>query len=171
MPRPLASEYPPYFDTYIKLVSEENIMPVLQSQLTDFSDFIRSIPESDAVVLHAPYTWTIKQVLGHLIDTEIVFGYRALCFARGDVTALPSFDENLYVANASFNDQTVMQLADHFAALRQSTLCMFKSFSTMAWQSSGQAGSGRMSVNAAAYILVGHIRHHGAIIQKRLNRN
>ena len=169
MPRPNASDYPTYFDTYIKLVSEEDIMPVLQSQHVDFANFIRSIPESDAIVLHTPYTWSIKQVIGHLIDSEIVFGYRALCFARGDVTALPAFDENLYVANANFNDLSIVQLADHFYALRQSTICMFKKFSTAAWNSSGQAGSGRMSVSAAAYVLVGHIRHHGAIIKKRLH--
>jgi DinB superfamily len=171
VPRPNPSEYPSYFDTYIKLVSEEDIMSVLQHQHNDFTQFIRSIPESDAVVLHTPYTWSIKQVIGHLIDSEMVFDYRALCFARGDVTVLPAFDENLYVANANFNDLSIAQLADQFSALRQSTICMFKNFSTAAWNSSGQAGSGRMSVSAAAYVLVGHIRHHGAIIKKRLHRS
>jgi hypothetical protein len=167
MPRPKTSEYAAFFDTYIKLVSEEEIMPVMHGQRDAFVAFLHSIPESESMILHPPYTWTIKQVLGHLIDCEVVFGYRALRFARGDTTILHSFDENLFVDNGHFNDRSLLEMAEHFAALRTSNLHQFGSLAAEAWDLTGQSGTSTMSVRSLAYCLVGHVRHHGYIMAKR----
>ena len=118
--------------------------------------------------LHAPYTWTIKQVLGHLIDTERVFGYRAARFATGDDTPLPGFDQDQFVANMDYSAVPFSRLLDELDYLRKGHLLMFSRFDGACWTQMGQADGKQMSTRAAAYIMAGHIRHHQRIVEKRL---
>jgi hypothetical protein len=107
-------------------------------------------------------------VLGHLCDGERVFGYRALRFSRGDETELSGFDENFYVNNAEFDRYPWSELVAEFDALRQANYLMLKNLGAEAWQRRGVASGNPVSVRALAYILVGHVRHHGRIMESRL---
>jgi hypothetical protein len=127
------------------------------------------VSESNASVCHPPYTWTIKQVVGHLTDSERVFGYRALRFARGDATPLPGFDENAYAKAIRLDHIPLGDLVAELASLRQSHVRFFEHLSDEAWQRRGIANNDPVSVRALAYILVGHERHHSLIVRKRLS--
>ncbi len=166
--RPAASEYAPYYGNYISKVADNDVLAVLESQAREIDSLLRSIPESQATVLHAPYTWTIKQVVGHLIDAERIFTYRALRFARGDSQPLPGFDENAYVPVAKFERLPLTDLAQEFAAVRRATILMFRHLPEDSWTRLGTASGSPMSVRAAAFTIAGHVNHHAAIVRKRL---
>ncbi|MDY3556087.1 DinB family protein [Gemmata sp. JC717] len=168
MQRPEPTEYAPFYGTYITLVPEGDVLAAMESQLTETLAFWRAIPESQGDVCHAPYTWTVKQVLGHLIDGERIFGYRALRFARGDSTPLPGFEENDYAKAGSYERLTVAALVSEFEAVRRSSLWLFRNLPAEAWARSGKANDSPVTVRALAYIVVGHVRHHGSILRKRL---
>src|SRR5687768_3417258 len=103
MTRPDPSEHAPFYGSYVELVPEEDVLGAMESQLGEVLSLLCKVPEAEAIVLHPPYTWTIKQVLGHLIDGERIFAYRALRFARGDATELPGFEENDYAREGEFD--------------------------------------------------------------------
>jgi hypothetical protein len=169
MARPDPAEYAPYYEKYIALVPENDILGVMKSATGTELKFLSGIAESQASVCHPPYTWTIKQVVGHLTDSERVFGYRALRFARGDSTALPGFDENAYAQAIRLDDIPLADLIAEFDALRRSHLAFFKHLSEEAWRRRGIANNAEISVRALAYILVGHERHHASILHRRLS--
>jgi hypothetical protein len=168
MHRPLATEYAPYFEKYIALVPEDDILAVLEGQLAETLALLRPVPEEEGSHRHPPFTWSIKEVVGHLTDTERIFGYRALRFARGDATPLPGFDENAYVRAAEFDRVPLRQLVGEFEALRRSHLGLFRSLPEAAWARAGRANDNEVSVRAVAYIIAGHTRHHAAILRRRL---
>jgi hypothetical protein len=171
MHRLSSTEYAPDYEKYIALVPEEDIQTVMEAQLGEMLALLRPVPEAQGCQRHPPYTWSIKEVVGHLTDTERIFGYRALRFARGDTTALPGFDENVYVRGADFDRCSLGSLVSEFEAIRRSHLGLFHNLSTAAWSRSGEANGSPVSVRALAYILVGHARHHTAILRKRLSRS
>lgn len=165
---PGPDEHAPYYGKYIALVSEANVLAVLESQLGEMVSLFGAIPEPQAGVLHAPYTWTIRQVLGHVSDGERVFAYRALRIARGDATPLPGFDENQYALAAEFKSLPLRTLTEEFESVRRATLSLFRNLSDEAWLRRGTANGQPVSVRALAYIMAGHARHHMAIVRKRL---
>jgi hypothetical protein len=169
MRRPSSTEYAPYYEKYLALVPEDDILPALESQLADTLAVLRAVPEAQGNVRHPPYTWSIKEVVGHLADSEQIFGYRALRFARGDETPLPGFDENVYARAAEFDRAPLKDLVNRFEALRRANLIVFRSLSEAAWSRGGKANDAPVTVRALAYIIVGHARHHTAILQKRLS--
>jgi hypothetical protein len=130
---------------------------------------LRGVTEVQANTRHAPYTWSIKEVVGHLTDAERIFGYRALRIARHDPTLLSGFDENDYVRNATFDACPLSELATEFELVRRSHLCFFRHLKSEAWLRSGVANGNTVSVRALAYIIAGHERHHVAILRKRLS--
>ena len=166
--RPAPDEYAAYYGRYIDLVPASDILAQLESQRGQFVAYLKSVPEPHSTRLHPPYTWTIRQVVGHLSDGERVFGYRALRVGRGDKTPLPGFDENEYARAPEFTKLTLAQLADEFDAVRKSTVLLFESFSPESWTRRGQANGHPVSVRALAYIMVGHVIHHMKIIEQRL---
>ncbi|MFL5244091.1 MAG: DinB family protein [Gemmataceae bacterium] len=168
MARPEASEHAPYYGRYIDLVADGDIVATLASQLAQALPFLRGITEGHGNTRHAPYTWSIKEVIGHLIDTERIFGYRALRFARNDRTPLSGFEENDYVRNANFDACSLQALVDEYEALRRSHISLFGNLSDEAWSRSGSANNSAVSVRALAYIIAGHERHHVTILRKRL---
>lgn len=170
MRKPEPTEYAGFFANYVNLVTEPDPLPVLAAQLDDASAFLRTVSEADASVLHAPYTWTFKEVIGHVADGERVFGYRALRFARGDATPLPGFDEALYAAHAESNRLPFAEVLADWEAARRSNVSLFRSLPEAAWARGGEANGAYLSVRALACIVVGHTRHHLAILKKRLGR-
>ena len=131
---------------------------------------LRDVSESEAQTRHAPYTWSIKEVVGHLIDSERIFGVRALRFARQDPTELPGFDENHYVRNAAFDSRPLASLAQEFEFVRRSHILFFRGLDDEAWLRSGVANGLAVTVRALAYIIAGHEQHHATILHRRLAR-
>jgi hypothetical protein len=170
MARPEPSEYALHYGNYIGLVPEEDIVEALRSEIARTLEVLRAVPEDESLRRHPPYTWSIRQVVGHLIDSERVFGYRALRFARGDATPLPGFDENAYAAEAGSDRIALSALADEFEAIRRSHLGLFAGLPEDAWDRRGVANQAEVSVRALAYVVVGHERHHMGIVRKRLGR-
>ena len=168
MQPPTAAEYAPYYQKYMSLVPDDDIVAALEAQLGELLTLLRPVAEAQAVVLHPPYTWTVKEVVGHLNDTERVFGYRALRFARGDRTPLPGFEENDYAREGQFNRIPLASLLSEFEGLRRSHVWLFRSLPEAAWTRGGEANANPVTVRALAYIMVGHVRHHTAILRKRL---
>lgn len=166
--RPIEGEYSPYFDTYLSLVHETDIFQILESQVAGFRDLLDGKPESMMNELHDPYTWTIKQAVGHVIDVERIFGYRACRIAANDMTDLPGFDENAFVANVSFESVTIGQLVEELDLLRRGNVAMLRRIQPECWDRAGRADGKPISVRALAYMLVGHVRHHQRIFEQRL---
>lgn len=165
--RPGPTEYVPYFARYVGLVPEGDLLQTMERQLSETLDLLRSITPTKAAYRYAPDKWSIKQVIGHVSDTERVFCYRALCFSRGDDTPLPAFDENEYVRRANFGDRLLTDLAAEFEAVRSSTLHFFRSLDDDVLQRRGVANNNGFTVRAIAYIIAGHERHHVKILRER----
>jgi len=166
--RPRQKEYAEPYRPYVELVPDGDIVAFLTSQLHDALAFLHGIKEADASILHPPYTWTIKQALGHIIDAERIFGIRALRFARNDPTPLPTFEENAYVRNANFNERTLHDLTEEFELVRRSHLMLFRHLDEQAWLRTGVASGYSVTVRALTYIIGGHAEHHLSIMRKRI---
>ena len=121
MARPIPIDYAPYYGKYVVLVPEDDIVAALRSELNKTLAFLHSVAEGESIVRHPPYTWSVKEVVGHLMDCERVFGYRALRFARGDSTPLPGFDENAYACVAQFDRFPLQELTAEFESVSDST--------------------------------------------------
>ncbi len=165
--KPTPSEYLPYYGRYVSLVPDANILTVLADQITETLDVLRSIPDSRANFRYAPEKWSIKELVGHLIDSERVFAYRALRFARNDSTPLPGFEQDDYVRGASYDRLPLSDIAAEFQSVRESTLCLFKNLEEEAWLRQGKANDAEVSVRALAYIIAGHELHHRGVLRAK----
>ena len=165
--RPEPTEYAPPFHTYVTQVPEGDVVSLLRIDGRELVDAIGRIPEARGGHRYGPDKWSIREVIGHLIDAERIFSYRALRIARGDQTPLPGFDENTYVAAAGSDDRTLVELTRELAAVRESTVLMLESFRDQFWARTGNANGAAMSVRALAYVLAGHPRHHLRILRER----
>ena len=124
MIRPIPTEYPTYFTSYIDLVKSNDILKELKGQIPEVRQLLADVSKEKENFVYAENKWTIKDIIGHLIDTERIMAYRALCIARKDKTKLPGFDQNAYVSNANFNDRTSKNLAYEFTIVRESNLLL-----------------------------------------------
>ena len=165
--RPAADEHHPYYGRYIALVPESDAIEALEHQLADMLPLLRGLSEAQAALRYAPGKWSIKQVLGHVIDAERVFAYRALRFGRNDRTPLPGFDENPYAEAAGSDARTVTSLVSELESLRRANIAMYAGLPADAWARRGAANDTEVSVRALAFITAGHGRHHMAIIRER----
>jgi len=165
MTRPTPSEYPPYYQHYLDLVKAPNVIKALKDQVMDIQAVISEIPEDKEDYAYAEGKWTIKEVIGHIIDTERVLGYRAMRFARKDKTELPGFDENAFVANSNFNKRTLYELGHEFAIVREANLAMFKTFAEEEAAQMGKANGIDVSVRAIVFMIAGHAMHHMNVIR------
>jgi hypothetical protein len=170
-PRPGAEEYAPAFADYVsRIADDEDIVAVLASQIDQFLARLHAIPELRGEYRYAPGKWSLKEVIGHLSDTERVFAYRALRIGRGDTTPLPSFDDQAYVAEVLAGERTVADLAAEWGHVRRATLALFAHLPAAAWQRRGTASDQPISVRALAYIIAGHVRHHVEVLEARYFR-
>jgi uncharacterized damage-inducible protein DinB len=164
--RPQADDFPVFYKGYIDTVGED-VLVELEKQIESLQKFLSAISEEKASFAYAEGKWTIKEVLGHMLDTERIMSYRALCFARRDETALPGFDENDYVKYAHFADRSLQSLVDEFIVLRKSTMYLLKSFNEEELNRSGISNDRPITVRALVYILAGHVNHHQHILKER----
>jgi hypothetical protein len=169
--RPEKNEYAPFYETYVSLVPETQILSALEQQIQATLALLEGVSEEKSLFRYGADKWSIRQVIGHMIDGERVFSYRALTFARADKVQLSGFDENYYVAQASFDDISLSDLSAEFMALRSANVLMFKHLDADAWTRDGIASDNRITVLALAYIMVGHVRHHSNILQERYLSN
>ena len=166
MKRPQPDEYSPFYQTYIDKV-EDDVLAELNHQLTSIIALLRSIPEEKGDYRYAEGKWSVKEVLGHIIDNERIMAYRLLCFARNDASPLPGYEENDYVRNAHFNSQDFGLLIDELEALRRANLYLYNSLTEEELSRKGIANNTSLSVKALLYVLAGHIKHHIQVIEER----
>ena len=157
-----------YFYTYIDQVpKDEDIRRILETQLGETLSTLGGITESKSLHRYAPDKWSIRQVVGHMSDTERLFVFRAMWFARSLGSELPSFDQNVAMGAVRFDDRSLSDLADEFRALRESTVRFFRSLPEDAWAKRGRASGNPFTVRALAHITAGHVTHHMRILRER----
>jgi hypothetical protein len=166
MKPPQAEEFPIFYKGYVDTVSDD-VLAELEQQIESFSALLKNVPKEKASFAYAEGKWTIKELAGHVIDTERIMAYRALRIGRNDATPLPGFEENDYVANAHFEDRSLENLADEFAALRKANMYLIRSLNDIEIDRSGISNDKPISVRALIFIMAGHVNHHVAILKQR----
>ncbi len=166
--KPKPGEYADYAIKYLNYLPDDiNLIDHMIQNLKDIIELFVSMPNDKYSYRYADDKWTIKEVLLHIIDTERVFAYRALAYARGDKAILPGFHENVYAENSNANNRTATDLLDELKTVRLSTISLFKSFSHEQFAIIGKTSETNFSVSAAAFLILGHSIHHMKIIQEK----
>jgi hypothetical protein len=164
---PEADEFAPFYARYVALVQDEDLAAVLARQPDLLQESCAPLSEEQALHRYEPGKWSIKEVVGHLVDAERIFSYRALRIGRGDPTPLARFDENLYVAAGGFDRMPLGDLVDDFATARRQTLAILRGFGAEELRRIGTASDKPVSTRAVLYITAGHVRHHLGILASR----
>ena len=167
MTQPQANEAADYYFRYIDLARTDDIVSFLDDQFKQTMPFLESISEEQSTHRYAPGKWSLRELLNHVNDGERIFLGRALWFARGFTDPLPSFEQEIAVANAKANDTSWADLVDEFRTVRLGTLSFFRNLHAEAWLRTGVASDNPVSVNAIAYIIGGHVTHHINVLKER----
>jgi hypothetical protein len=167
MLRPAQTDYDPYYGGYIQLVKGDNIVTFIEEQKNRTEMFLRSISEEESFYSYDKGKWTIKQVVGHITDTERIMAYRALCLARKEKQPLPGFEEKDYAVTGKFNLRKYSELVDELKIVREANLPMIKSFDEEMAGQNGIVNNKRVTVLALLFIIAGHQEHHLKIIKER----
>lgn len=165
--RPEKGTYPDYYGNYIPLVKQEDINVALAQNWNDVKAFVAGIPKEKEDYAYAEGKWTIKQVILHLVDTERIFSYRALRFARKDPQQPLPYDENKYADNADVSNRTLADIMDEFETMRKASSSLYKSFSEEALLRSGATYIGNTTPLAIGFTICGHVIHHLNVIKER----
>lgn len=165
--RPHPDEYDPYYRLYVDRVGEGPILKALEEQRHEILGLLGSLDPETADYRYAPDKWSVKEVVGHVVDAERIFATRALCVARGETQALPGFEQDAYVVQGDFEHRSLISMVREFEAVRLATEALFANLSEEQWTRCGVANEARVSVRAVAYIVVGHASHHAAVIRER----
>ncbi|MED4205609.1 DinB family protein [Neobacillus mesonae] len=165
--RPIENEYPKYYVPYVQSVPEGDLTEILNDHLEKMTELFEGISEEDSLFRYAENKWSIKEVLGHITDTERIMSYRLLRVGRGDQTELAGFDENFFVRGAKSNQRSLKDLLEDFIATRNATISLIKNMPEEAWTNEGFANGSQITTRAIAYIIAGHEVHHRSIIKDR----
>jgi DinB family protein len=165
--RPQPGEYDPYYERYIALVPPGDIVAVLERQVPETSSLLISRGAQRADFRYAPDKWSVKEVVGHLCDTERILSYRALRIARGDQTPIEGFEQDDYVPNGKFGQRSLADLLAEFADIRKATLDLFRHLDAQAAARRGVANKKEITARALAYIIAGHELHHRRILEEK----
>ncbi len=163
---PQVGEYSDFNYEYIRRVPASDVLVFMKTQFAESMSLLRGLSQEQTEMRPAPGEWTIKQIVGHMSDTERIFAYRAMRIARGDETPLPGFDQEPYVANGNFDQRNLTDLLDEFAAIRHSNLYLFSNFTSEDAQRLGTASNHPISVRSLIYMCAGHEHHHMESIRK-----
>lgn len=168
--RPQPGEYAAYYERYISLVPDteggNDVLATLESQRRQMLLLLSGRTEADGDLRYAPGKWSLKEVLGHVNDTERIMSYRALRFARGDMTPLAGFEQDDYVCNGPLGS-SLADLIEDYIAVRRATVSLFRNFDEAAWGRRGVASNNEVTVRALAYIIAGHELHHRRIVEEK----
>jgi hypothetical protein len=165
--RPETAEAAPYYFTYIDKVAGEDAIRAIENQVEESLKFFSGISEEKSLHRYAPDKWSIRQVLNHLSDAERVFAFRALWFARGFTTPLPSFEQSIASAAADADNISWLAHVEEFRRVRLATISLFRNLPRGAWMKTGIASDNRFTVRALAYIVAGHVSHHIHVLRER----
>lgn len=165
--RPESGEYAPFYANYIAMVPDGDLLATLAAAWQEWKSLLGGLREDQAGFRYEPGKWSIKEVIGHVSDTERIFSYRLLRIARGDQTPLAGFEQDDYVQTGSFSARTLNDLLEEFAAVRHSTVTLLRSLPKEAWMRRGSANKNEVTVTALAFIISGHERHHRSILEQR----
>jgi hypothetical protein len=165
--RPLPAEADPYWQRYISLVGEGEILSIIEQEGKTALDLFRGLTEEQGTSAYAPGKWTTKEVVGHIIDTERVMSYRVLRISRNDTTPMEGFEQDDYVANGAYSTYSVTELADEFETVRRASLLQLRKLTPDMWTRRGIANHKDVSVRALAYIIAGHELHHRKILKEK----
>jgi uncharacterized damage-inducible protein DinB len=165
---PMSDEYHEYYDRYISKIGPAPLAEQLESQPKELKKLLGKLPEGEDSKLHEPYTWTLKQVMGHMIDVERIFGSRMLWIATGDQTHFPGFDQNQYVTALDYESVSMKSLLNEFKHSRKANVELANRLTPESLANVGLASDHPASARACLYILVGHVIHHVEIMKKRL---
>ena len=156
-----------YFNQYIKQVDTQEPVAALEETKQEFLNLLAKVDDEKGLYQYEDDKWSIKEVVSHVIDTERVFAYRAMSFARNDKTELAGFDDQLYAENSGANNRSMDELLTEFEAVRRASIALFNSFDEEMWQRIGTANGITIDVKSIAYLIAGHCRHHSKILQER----
>jgi hypothetical protein len=165
--RPQLGEYAPYYDRYISLIPSDDILATLRDQRRQMLLLLSGRTEADGDLRYAPEKWSLKEVLGHINDTERILSYRALRMARGDQTPIEGFEQDDYVCNGPFTRNPLADLIEDYIAVRRATISLFRNLDDPAWTRRGVANKNEVTVRALAYIIAGHELHHRRILEEK----
>lgn len=165
MNRPQPEECPEWAQNYIKHV-QGDLIELLVQQADSWPEQLESM-QGRADYAYAPGKWTVKEMAGHVIDTERILVYRLTAFARAEKAALPGFEEDDYVKNARFKERTLQSLAEEFTLLRKANVYLFRSLDEQELDRIGAASGRRISVRAILHVIAGHVAHHSQILKER----
>jgi uncharacterized damage-inducible protein DinB len=164
---PTSGDYAPYFEKYVTKVPEGSILSHLESQHLATDQLLRSLPAEAASIRYEPGKWTLTESLGHVVDTERIFAYRALWIARGDKTPLPGFDQDVWVPNSGHAQRSVVSLLDEFALVRKANVELFRNLPEDGWDRRGTSNNHEVTPRAIAWMIAGHEIHHYLIFRDR----
>lgn len=167
MPKPSPTTYPEYFKRYVDQVPEEDLSTAFSNQLSVINKLLNSVTEEKSMYAYDTGKWTLKELLQHMIDTERIFNYRALCIARKETVSLPGFDENTYAANSNANARNWEDMVDEFLTVRRSTEFLYKSFTDETLGYSGLANNKPTTVLSLGFTTLGHFYHHKKVMEER----
>jgi len=165
--RPSKGDYNEYYQKYIDLVQGEDIFRALIEQNIESQNILNSFSESKGNYSYAEGKWTVKEVIGHMMDVERIFAYRALCIARGENNPLPSMDQDLYVSNGNFNKRQLFDINYEYRLVRESNILLFGSFDKSVLHNRGIASGKEVTVLALMWMTAGHEKHHLNILTER----
>ena len=164
---PERGECPDYYFRYIDLADTNDVLTALETEMDRTQELLSSIPAAGETVTYEPGKWSVREVVGHVIDVERLFTYRAFTFARGDSAQLPAMDQDEYNDGSNAHARSLVDLASELAAVRGSTLAMFRGFADSVWTNQGIASGFQFTVRAFPYMMVGHEVHHRAILEEK----
>lgn len=165
--RPKADEHAEFYGKYVAQVPEGDLVAQLREQVMETATLLAGLSDERANYAYEPGKWTIKEVIGHMIDVERVMSFRALWLARNDKTELPGFDENQWVPDANFGSRTLDDLLEEYQVVRAATIHLAKHLDAEALARRGIVSGRNMSVRALFYIIAGHERHHAVLFRER----
>ncbi len=163
--KPAASEFNPYYKTYIDQLPDEDLLTILEDLKSEFVQFLKTLMPEDLSHSYAEGKWTVAQSLQHVIDTERIFQYRALTIAREDLTPLPGFDQDAYVPVSKAEKRSLESFIKEFEAVRDAGIALFRSFDEQMLGRLSEASKSHLSPRAAGFILAGHQKHHLALFK------
>jgi len=163
-------EYAPYYDRYISLVLGNDVLAALDDQRRQMLLLLSGRTEVDGDLRYAPEKWSLKEVLGHVNDSERILSYRALRIARGDATPIEGFEQDDYVRNGPFGRRTLADLVEDYIAVRRATVSLLRNLDEAAWSRRGVANKNEVTVRALAYIIAGHELHHRKLLEEKYLR-
>jgi DinB superfamily len=165
--RPQAGEYAAYYERYISLIQDNDILAALDRQRGQMVQMLCGLSEADGEFRYAPEKWNVKEVLGHVCDSERVFAYRALRIARGDATPMEGFEQDDYVKNGPFARHPIAEVIEDYIAVRRATISLLRNLDEAAWSLRGVANKNEVTVRALAYMIAGHEMHHRRILEEK----